>query len=80
MFSLLRCLTAVSTRCKVAANSAFVAGPNTAHYAGNWLDAGDAALTGAPDLMTDAKDALMESIHEHGILLDQGEMGAHQNV
>jgi len=80
MFALLRCLTAVSSRCKEDVNAVFVAGPNTARYAGNWLDAGDAALTGAPNLMTDAKDALMESIHEHGILLDQGEIGAHQNV
>jgi hypothetical protein len=80
MFSLLRCLTAVSSQCKAEAAAVFVAGPSTARYSGNWLDAGDAALTGAPDLMDAARDAVKESVADHGINVVHGEIGAHQGA
>ena len=74
MFSLLRCLTAVSSRCKAMTGARFVDGVVNSE---NWVEAGDAALTGAPNLMTDVKDALNESVSEHRITRDQGELVGH---
>jgi len=57
MFCLLRCLTAVSSRCK--------AEPGLVVNAGNWIEAGEEAIIGRPDLMAGVKDAVRESMSEH---------------
>jgi hypothetical protein len=75
----LRCLTAVTSQCKASVGRKFVDGSGVAGqgWEGSWVDGGDGALTGAPDLMASAKDALSESINEHAIMSDQLELGSH---
>ena len=77
MFELLLCLTAVSSQCKTQEGRRFVDGSSVARFNGDWVEAGDASLTGAPDLMTNVKDALGESISEHSITEYQGELSSH---
>ena len=75
MFATLRrCLTGVSSRCKADAGVSWLGQTGRlgrggmARFDGDWVAAGDAALTGAPELMAGVKDALGESANEHGFI------------